>query len=90
MTVVLLCLFLYREKYGANIEDPPSRSNEVTGTYARACIEIGRECRVSVIDLWSSMQQESIWETRFLRYLFLIICIDIDAITLEVLMCSSS
>lgn len=55
-----------REKYGAHCGDQPSRTNEVTGTYAKACMEAAKESKVPVVDLWSSMQENPQWQTSYL------------------------
>lgn len=56
-----------RKHYGAKEDDLYSRTNEVTGTYAKACVEVAIEAHVPVIDLWSSMQEKDGWETTYLR-----------------------
>ncbi|KAG8538195.1 hypothetical protein GDO81_023144 [Engystomops pustulosus] len=34
-----------------------NRVNSVTGTYAKACVQVGAECGVDVLDLWTLMQE---------------------------------
>ena len=36
--------------------------------YARACVEVARQCGVRAIDIWSRMQKFPGWEKSFLRY----------------------
>eukprot|EP00250_Pteridium_aquilinum_P005207 c15339_g1_i1 orf=582-1289(-) len=55
-----------RETYGLHPDDPPTRNYEVTGTYAKACIEAANESGVPVLDLWSSMQLNVGWRTIYL------------------------
>ncbi|XP_048543495.1 GDSL esterase/lipase At5g45920-like [Triticum urartu] len=45
----------------------PERTNEAAGRYARACVEVARQCGLRAIDLWSRMQEFPGWETAFLR-----------------------
>ncbi|KAI4977752.1 hypothetical protein ZWY2020_014306 [Hordeum vulgare] len=45
----------------------PERTNEASGRYARACVEVATECRLRTIDVWSRMQEFPGWETSFLR-----------------------
>ncbi|KAI5006563.1 hypothetical protein ZWY2020_033806 [Hordeum vulgare] len=45
----------------------PERTNEASGRYARACVEVAAECRLRTIDVWSRMQEFPGWETAFLR-----------------------
>ncbi|KMT04539.1 hypothetical protein BVRB_8g182020 [Beta vulgaris subsp. vulgaris] len=47
------------------IENPsglPERTNEATGAYAKACVEVARECATPVVDLWTKMQEFSDWK----------------------------
>eukprot|EP00250_Pteridium_aquilinum_P006705 c16569_g1_i1 orf=285-1001(-) len=52
--------------FGAKPEDASPRKNDFTGLYAKACIEVAKEAGVPVIDLWSSMQEKSGWQTSYL------------------------
>ena len=36
--------------------------------YARACLEVARQCGLRDIDIWSRMQRFPGWEKSFLRY----------------------
>lgn len=45
----------------------PERTNQATGEYARACVQVAVECGLRVIDIWSRMQMFPGWETSFLR-----------------------
>lgn len=47
------------------IENPgglPERSNEVAGAYAKACVDVARECAAPVVDIWTKMQELSDWK----------------------------
>jgi lysophospholipase L1-like esterase len=57
-----------RYPYGGDMSGLPERTNEVTGRYARACMEVARQAGLRVIDIWSRMQKFPGWETSFLRY----------------------
>ncbi|KAH7352845.1 hypothetical protein KP509_19G066500 [Ceratopteris richardii] len=54
------------ENYGVPLSEPPSRRNETTEMYAKACIEASKEANVAIIDLWSSMQEQPGWQTKYL------------------------
>ncbi|KAF5188701.1 GDSL esterase/lipase [Thalictrum thalictroides] len=56
-----------RNPYGKNPSGLPERTNEAAGAYAKECIAVADECGVSVVDLWSRMQQFPKWEKSFLR-----------------------
>ncbi|XP_051200097.1 GDSL esterase/lipase At5g45920-like [Lolium perenne] len=56
-----------RYPYGGDMSGLPERTNEVTGRYARACMEVARQAGLRVIDIWSRMQKFPGWETSFLR-----------------------
>lgn len=45
----------------------PERTNEVTGVYAKKCIELAKELGLPSIDLWSKMQETEGWQKNFLR-----------------------
>ncbi|KAI5077615.1 hypothetical protein GOP47_0007439 [Adiantum capillus-veneris] len=52
--------------FGARPEDASPRKNEITGHYAKACVEVAREAEVPVIDLWTCMQEQPGWQTSYL------------------------
>ncbi|MED6105997.1 hypothetical protein PIB30_000783 [Stylosanthes scabra] len=52
--------------YGENAMKLPERTNEVTGQYARACVETAKEMGVFSVDLWSKMQETDGWQKKFL------------------------
>ncbi|CAL1388395.1 unnamed protein product [Linum trigynum] len=49
--------------YMENPSGLPERTNEAAGEYAKACIDVARECGSPVIDLWTKMQQLPNWPT---------------------------
>ncbi|XP_078169159.1 SGNH hydrolase-type esterase superfamily protein isoform X2 [Carex rostrata] len=53
--------------YGEKARKLPERTNEVTGTYARKCVELAEEMQILCIDTWSVMQQTEGWQKSFLR-----------------------
>ncbi|RDX65644.1 GDSL esterase/lipase [Mucuna pruriens] len=53
--------------YGENASKLPERTNEVTGQYANACVEVAKDMGVWYINLWSKMQETDGWQTKFLR-----------------------
>ncbi|KAL8140027.1 hypothetical protein V2J09_006048 [Rumex salicifolius] len=55
-----------RSVYGDKAMTKPERTNEVTGIYARACIELATELNLPSIDLWSKMQETINWQKKFL------------------------
>ncbi|OVA16977.1 Lipase [Macleaya cordata] len=44
----------------------PERTNEITGVYAKQCLEVAKDLGLPSIDLWSKMQEEEGWQTKFL------------------------
>lgn len=52
--------------YGENASKLPERTNEVTGQYANACVEIAKEMGMRYINLWSKMQETDGWQKKFL------------------------
>ncbi|XP_058749369.1 GDSL esterase/lipase At5g62930-like [Vicia villosa] len=52
--------------YGDNAPKLSERTNEVTGQYAKACVETAKEMGVPYIDLWSKMQETDGWKKKFL------------------------
>ncbi|KAL0542767.1 hypothetical protein IC582_017844 [Cucumis melo] len=48
--------------YVPNPLNEPERTNDAAGAYANACIAVAKECGVSVIDIWTKMQQVPGWE----------------------------
>lgn len=59
---------LCRNPYVPNPLNEPERTNDAAGAYANACIAVAKECGVSVIDIWTKMQQVPGWEKACLRY----------------------
>ena len=57
-----------RSLYGDDARKLPERTNEVTGTYAKQCIELAKEMNLRSIDLWSKMQETEGWQKKFLRF----------------------
>ncbi|XP_028769920.1 GDSL esterase/lipase At5g62930 isoform X1 [Neltuma alba] len=55
-----------RSLYGENARKLSERTNEVTGEYAKACIETAEELGVRFINLWSKMQESDGWQKKFL------------------------
>ncbi|XP_054807364.1 GDSL esterase/lipase At5g62930 [Prosopis cineraria] len=55
-----------RSLYGENARKLSERTNEVTGEYAKACIETAEELGVRFINLWSKMQETDGWQMKFL------------------------
>ncbi|KAJ4768920.1 GDSL esterase/lipase [Rhynchospora pubera] len=53
--------------YGDKARKLPERTNEVTGTYARQCVELAQEMQIPCIDVWTVMQQTEGWQKLFLR-----------------------
>lgn len=49
----------------------PERTNEVTGLYAKQCIELAKEMGHRSIDLWSKMQETAGWQKKFLRFVMI-------------------
>lgn len=52
--------------HGNNARELSERTNEVTGQYANACVEIAKEMGVAYINLWSKMQETEGWQKKFL------------------------
>ncbi|KAH9720244.1 GDSL esterase/lipase [Citrus sinensis] len=52
--------------YGEKAMKLPERTNEMTGVYARQCIETAKDLGVPFIDLWSKMQETEGWQKKFL------------------------
>ncbi|MCO5610845.1 hypothetical protein L7F22_065087 [Adiantum nelumboides] len=57
---------LVRCRYGEKAARFLDRTNERAKRYAQACIEVSKEVNVGVVDLWSAIQREKIWETKCL------------------------
>jgi len=38
------------------------RTNGNTGTYAKCCVEVGKQLQLPTVDLWTAFQQEQGWE----------------------------
>ncbi|XP_038904754.1 GDSL esterase/lipase At5g62930 isoform X1 [Benincasa hispida] len=56
-----------RSLYGDKARELPERTNEVTGLYAKQCLELAKEMGLHVIDLWSKLQETEGWQKKFLR-----------------------
>lgn len=52
--------------YGEKAMKLPERTNEMTGVYARQCIETAKDLGVLSIDLWSKMLETEGWQKKFL------------------------
>ncbi|XP_026379471.1 GDSL esterase/lipase At5g62930-like isoform X1 [Papaver somniferum] len=52
-----------RNEYARELSE---RTNEVTGVYAKQCIELAKELGVYSINLWSKMQETEGWQKKFL------------------------
>ncbi|RAL47589.1 hypothetical protein DM860_011327 [Cuscuta australis] len=55
-----------RSIYGDKAMELPERTNEVTGEYAKKCLELAMELDLPSINLWSKMQETEGWQKRFL------------------------
>ncbi|EXB29623.1 GDSL esterase/lipase [Morus notabilis] len=55
-----------RSLYGEDARKLPERTNEVTGVYAKQCVELAKEMGLRSIDLWSKMQEREGWQKTFL------------------------
>ncbi|KAJ0962496.1 hypothetical protein J5N97_027618 [Dioscorea zingiberensis] len=55
-----------RSLYGEKAMELPERTNEITGIYAKQCIELAREVHLPYVDLWSLMQETEGWQKKFL------------------------
>ncbi|KAI3931319.1 hypothetical protein MKX01_040236 [Papaver californicum] len=53
--------------YGDKARELSERTNEVTGVYAKQCIELAKELGFYSINLWSKMQETEGWQKKFLR-----------------------
>ncbi|KAM7479899.1 hypothetical protein LguiA_028112 [Lonicera macranthoides] len=56
-----------RSLYGEKTMELPERTNQVTGDYAKHCIELAKELGLPSINLWSKMQEAEGWQKKFLR-----------------------
>ncbi|KAK1363104.1 GDSL esterase/lipase [Heracleum sosnowskyi] len=56
-----------RSLYGDEAMKLPERTNEVTGLYAKQCIELAEELGLPSINLWSKMQETDGWQKKFLN-----------------------
>ncbi|KAI4336152.1 hypothetical protein L6164_014717 [Bauhinia variegata] len=52
--------------YGEKAMKLPERTNEVTGQYAKACVDVAEEMDVCFINVWSKMQETEGWQKKFL------------------------
>ncbi|KAL6997146.1 hypothetical protein U1Q18_007270 [Sarracenia purpurea var. burkii] len=55
-----------RSLYGEKAMEVPERTNEVTGGYAKQCVELAKELGLPSINLWSKMQETEDWRKKFL------------------------
>ncbi|PIA40596.1 hypothetical protein AQUCO_02500358v1 [Aquilegia coerulea] len=55
-----------RSLYGDKAMELPERTNEMTGVYAKQCIEVANELGIPSINLWSKMQETEGWQKKFL------------------------
>ncbi|KAF8408252.1 hypothetical protein HHK36_007400 [Tetracentron sinense] len=55
-----------RSLYGEKAMELPERTNEMTGVYAKQCVELAKELGLPFIDLWSKMQETEGWQKQFL------------------------
>ncbi|XAR50189.1 hypothetical protein NMG60_11004445 [Bertholletia excelsa] len=51
-----------RSLYGEKAVKNPERTNEVTGDYAKHCVELAKELGIPSINLWSKMQEIVGWQ----------------------------
>ncbi|XP_035550091.1 GDSL esterase/lipase At5g62930-like isoform X1 [Juglans regia] len=58
--------YAHRSVYGEKAMELPERTNEVTGLYAKQCVELAKEMGLCSIDLWSKMQETGGWQKKFL------------------------
>ncbi|EER89226.1 hypothetical protein BDA96_10G051800 [Sorghum bicolor] len=56
-----------RYPYAHDFSGLPERTNAAAGLYAKACLEVARQCGLRAIDVWSRMQRFHGWEKSFLR-----------------------
>ncbi|RLN12356.1 GDSL esterase/lipase [Panicum miliaceum] len=56
-----------RYPYAHDYSGLPERTNAAAGVYARACVDVARQCGIRAIDIWSRMQKFPGWEKSFLR-----------------------
>ncbi|KAI7985213.1 GDSL esterase/lipase [Camellia lanceoleosa] len=55
-----------RSLYGEKAMELPERTNEMTGVYAKQCVELAKELGLPSINLWSKMQETEGWQKKFL------------------------
>lgn len=53
--------------YAENASGLPERTNEAAGAYAKACIDVAKECGTPVVDIWTKMQEVPDWRKLCLR-----------------------
>ncbi|XP_038990430.1 GDSL esterase/lipase At5g62930, partial [Phoenix dactylifera] len=53
-----------RSVYGEKAATLPERTNEMTGVYARQCVQLAQELHIPCINLWSQMQETSGWQKK--------------------------
>ncbi|XP_055829496.1 GDSL esterase/lipase At5g62930 isoform X2 [Solanum dulcamara] len=55
-----------RSQYGDKAMQLPERTNEVSGEYAKQCVELAKELGLPSVNLWSKMQETEGWQRKFL------------------------
>ncbi|GMQ10102.1 hypothetical protein CsSME_00053239 [Camellia sinensis var. sinensis] len=55
-----------RSLYGERAMELPERTNEMTGVYAKQCVELAEELGLPSINLWLKMQETEGWQKKFL------------------------
>jgi hypothetical protein len=60
-----VCCPLQEQKYGAGATGVAERTNAAAGRYAAACVAVGNEAGVPVLDLWSLLQSRDDWRELF-------------------------
>lgn len=55
-----------RSLYGEKGMTLPERTNEMTGVYAKQCVELAKELGLPSINLWAKMQETEGWQKKFL------------------------
>uniref|UniRef100_A0A7C8YGY2 Uncharacterized protein n=1 Tax=Opuntia streptacantha TaxID=393608 RepID=A0A7C8YGY2_OPUST len=53
--------------YFENPSGLPERTNEVAGAYAKACVDVAKECGTPEVDIWTKMQELPDWKNLCLR-----------------------
>ncbi|XP_010529187.1 PREDICTED: GDSL esterase/lipase At5g45920 [Tarenaya hassleriana] len=55
-----------RYPYIENTTGLPERTNDASGSYAKACVDVAEECGIAAIDIWTKMQQIESWRAECL------------------------